>query len=183
MVLEVNNKFCLINKYVVNFLTVTGATEEMLTQWKDKSNQSKLKALVKKSKTSLPKRVVSKYLYFCQDERVKVKQEYPEMDIQKITCELGKRWKTFQEDPDSERMVKITALFEADKLRYDTTKKECEKAEPKKKKRVPNSAYMAFCGYERSKDQKISMKQLGEKWSKVKEDPSELEKYKSMVKT
>lgn len=182
MVLEANSKFCLINKHVINFLKSSGANDDMITQWKEKNNQSKLKTLVKKSKTSLPRRVVSKYLYFCQDERIKVKQENPGMDIQKITCELGKRWKEFQVNPEPVRMAKITALFEADKLRYDTAKQECEKSEPKKKKKVPNSAYMAFCTSERSKDQKITMKQLGEKWAKVKESPGDYEKYRSMVK-
>ncbi len=178
MVLEANSKFCMINKYVISFLK--SVDDELVKEWKDKNNQARFKNLVKKSKSALPRRVVSKYLYFCSEERPKIKADHPEMDIKAITCELGRRWAAFQADPDEERLARITKCFEEDKIRYEKAKEACRP--DTKKKRVVSSAYMCYCAAERVKNKTVTMKQLGEGWALIKSDPDELQKYQNMVR-
>lgn len=52
---------------------------------------------------------------FCNDERPKVKADYPEYSFAAIITELGQRWASA--DPDIK--AKYEALFEQDKQRYD----------------------------------------------------------------
>lgn len=176
---DLNKAYQTSNKFVVAFLSSLQCTSdaektEMINQWK--LHSPKLKSQLKKNATGIPKRVVSKYLFFCQEEREKIFQENPSITIKECTCELGKRWSKFKDDPDPERMKRLDVLFLADKQRYDS-----EKAESVQKKRpAPKSAYLAFCREQRNKG-KISMKELGEMWTDVKTDPKELERYQKLA--
>lgn len=184
MVLEANIPFHIVNKHVIAFLTemnVEDLNESVKTAivaaWKDKSNINRLKSSMRKS-TKKPKRVVSKYLYYCQDERPKIIAENPGMNIKDVTCELGRRWAAWQLNPDPERDAMIQKLFEEDKKRYD----EAKATMPRQVKRpAPKSPYLAFCAAEREIAPKISMKELSIKWNIVKQDPIELERYQSIV--
>lgn len=182
MVLEANRQYHSINKFVVDFLTDAAKADKQVTylvdEWKRRGGP-KLKTLLQKTTTNVPpKRIVSKYLYFCDDERPKIKADHPEgINIKDVTCELGRRWKEFQANPDAERMQKYTELFDADKKRYDEARAVQRSAEGYTKKKKSPSAYINFCSEQRLTRPKVSLKELSEEWAKVKADPIELAKY------
>jgi hypothetical protein len=167
------------NKIVLSFLTQHNLDEETIKAWNDKSFQARVRKSVMKSKNVLPKRVVSKYLYFCQDERPLIVAENPGMNIKDVTCELGRRWRIFQANPDPIRLQRITALFDADKLRYETTKQSIVSDEAPKKRR-PKSAYLFFCEEIRKTNPTATMKDMGEKWQQLKKQ-NKVEKYQRMA--
>jgi hypothetical protein len=165
MVLVDNAQFHAANKYVASFLASVNADQALIDAWKEKANINRLKTALKKTTADArPKRVVSKYLYFCHDERSKIFEENPGMNIKDVTCELGKRWQAFQANPEPERMEKITRLFEEDKKRYDESK-----PADKPKKRVTKTAYQLFCDAERARTPGVDMKELGIRWHLFKE--------------
>ena len=97
-----------------------------------------------------PKKPLSAYFLFSQDERLKVKQEFPDYSITEVAKELGRRWASI--DPA------LKAQYEQ---RYQESRKQYEHAmtayKPQKKKKDPNapkqplSAYFIFSAEERQK--------------------------------
>jgi hypothetical protein len=97
-----------------------------------------------------PKKPLSAYFLFSQDERLKVKAEYPDYSITEVAKELGRRWASI--DP----AVKVQY-----EQRYQESRKQYEQAmtayKPQKKKKDPNapkqplSAYFIFSSEERQK--------------------------------
>lgn len=166
MVLEANEQFHLVKKFVTSFLKTNGVSDEIIDAWKSKPNANKLKVALK-SKTDKPKRVVSKYLYFCQEERKRILAENPGLDIKKVTCILGKRWQEFLANPDEAREREITQAFEIDQKRYAKDK---QLLAPKTKRVAPKSTYLAFVIAEKKRDPKIPLKELGIKWQNLKKE-------------
>jgi hypothetical protein len=133
-----------------------------------------------KSAKKIPKRVVSKYLYFCEDERPKIIAENPHLSIRECTCILGRRWREFRDNPDPERSAKYADKFEADKKRYEDEKRECEVPRPlvpEKERKRNQSAYLNYCADRRKLKPKISMKELSVGWAAVKLDQEALSLY------
>ncbi|GLH14111.1 Uncharacterized protein GBIM_18520 [Gryllus bimaculatus] len=62
-----------------------------------------------------PKRSLSAFFWFCNDERSKVKAMNPEFGVGEIAKELGRRWS----DCSPEVKSKYEAMAEKDKARYD----------------------------------------------------------------
>lgn len=62
-----------------------------------------------------PKRALSAFFWFCNDERGKVKMLNPEYGVGDIAKELGKKWS----DVDTETKSKYEAMAEKDKARYE----------------------------------------------------------------
>lgn len=62
-----------------------------------------------------PKRSLSAFFWFCNDERGKVKGANPEYGVGDIAKELGRRWA----DADPESKAKYEAMAEKDKARYE----------------------------------------------------------------
>ncbi|XP_045520691.1 high mobility group protein DSP1-like isoform X2 [Pieris brassicae] len=62
-----------------------------------------------------PKRSLSAFFWFCNDERSKVKANNPEYTMGDIAKELGRRWAA----ADSDTKTKYESLSETDKARYD----------------------------------------------------------------
>lgn len=62
-----------------------------------------------------PKRSLSAFFWFCNDERSKVKALNPEFGVGDIAKELGRRWSGV----DPELKSKYEAMAEKDKARYD----------------------------------------------------------------
>lgn len=77
-----------------------------------------------------PKRALSAFFWFCQDERGKVKALNPELTVGEIAKELGKRWNEVSEDTKS----KYEAMAAKDKARYE---KEIKAYKTKKAKGSP----------------------------------------------
>lgn len=184
MVLEANKQFHAINKYIIAFINestclMAAQKEQLISEWKASSG-AKLKTQMHKSVTKTPKRVVSKYLFFCEDERPKILAENPSLGIRECTCILGKRWHEFQQNPDPERMAIYEEKFAADKKRYDDEKRACEgdvPIVPEKTRKTHKSAYLNYCSERRKTDPKITMKELSIGWAKVKENPEQLAMY------
>ena len=97
-----------------------------------------------------PKKPLSAYFLFSQEERLKVKAEFPDYSITEVAKELGRRWATI--DP---------AIKQSYEQRYQESRRQYEQAlqayKPQKKKKDPNapkqplSAYFLFSQEERLK--------------------------------
>lgn len=62
-----------------------------------------------------PKRALSAFFWFCNDERPKVKDSMPEASVGEVAKELGRRWNAISSDVKS----KYEALAAKDKARYE----------------------------------------------------------------
>ena len=73
----------------------------------------------KKTRKPGPKKASSSYLFFCKEQRSKVKALYPDMDSKDITRELGRVWKGEMTDKKKKKFEKLAA---EDKARYEEEK-------------------------------------------------------------
>ena len=193
MVKEENAHYHVANKFVIAFLnTSKNATPELIEEWKSKTNLSKLKSALKKTdKPSHPLRPKSEYIFFCEETRPVVQEEMRlelieegkdvkdvKVDIQKVTCELGHRWKLFKQVPDPDVKKRISELAEADKKRYHDEKDAMQKKERKKDNHL-RSKYLYFCKEERDKNPKINMQNIGLLWAHNKNDEKLDERYRA----
>jgi len=64
---------------------------------------------------SAPKRALSGFFWFCQDERPRVKEINPDLTVGEVAKELGKRWNEVTQDIKQ----KYQALADKDKARYE----------------------------------------------------------------
>lgn len=62
-----------------------------------------------------PKRALSAFFWFCNDERPKVKETMPDSSVGEIAKELGKKWN----ECTPETKQKYEALAAKDKARYE----------------------------------------------------------------
>jgi len=133
-----------------------------------------------------PKKPLSAYFLFSQDERLKVKAEFPDYSITEVAKELGRRWASI--DP---------ALKQQYEQRYQDSRKDYEQAmtayKPQKKKKDPNapkqplSAYFIFSQEERlkvkSENPSFSIcevaKELGRRWADM--APEVKQRYQQMA--
>lgn len=131
-----------------------------------------------------PKKPLSAYFLFSQDERLKVKAENPEYSITEVAKELGRRWATI--DP---------ALKQQYEHRYQSARKvydqEMSAYKPQKKKKDPNapkqplSAYFIFSTQERLKVKNENpnfsicevAKELGRRWAEM--DPALKQRFQA----
>lgn len=193
MVKEENAHYHTVNKFVVAFLNTSEfATPELIEEWKNKSNLHKLKSALKKTdKPSHPPRPKSEYIFFCEEMRPIVQEEMRQelieeggeedakVDIQKVTCELGHRWKQFKQVPDPEVKKRISELAEADKKRYHDEKDAMQKKKESKNDNHLRSKYLYFCKEERDKNPKITMRNIGLLWADNKNDEKLDERYRA----
>lgn len=183
MVLDSNQPFHLVNKFVSDFLTKNKefSSSEIIEFWKSKTNTNKLRSLMKKiEKPTQARRKKSDYIFFCNLKREQVIAANPSLNIKEITCELGRMWQIFKNNrnADPELKEQIELLSKEEKERYDNEKKQLLEEVEKKEKQKPKSVYLYFCEKERSKQEKMTFKALAEKWALVKKNPKELELLK-----
>ncbi|QQP36438.1 High mobility group protein B2like, partial [Caligus rogercresseyi] len=133
-----------------------------------------------------PKKPLSAYFLFSQEERLKVKAEYADYSITEVAKELGRRWATI--DP---------AVKQTYEQRYQGSRRQYEQAmaayKPTKKKKDPNapkqplSAYFIFSSEERLKVKgehpSYSIcevaKELGRRWADM--SPDVKQRYQQMA--
>lgn len=133
-----------------------------------------------------PKKPLSAYFLFSQEERLKVKAEFPDYSITEVAKELGRRWATI--DP---------AIKQSYEQRYQESRRQYEQAlaayKPQKKKKDPNapkqplSAYFLFSQEERLKvkaeNPNFSIceiaKELGRRWADM--APEVKQRYQQMA--
>ena len=75
---------------------------------------------IKKEKSNIKKNK-SSYLFFCDEERLKIKKDKLELSNKEIICELANRWKNVKDDP--KKIEKFVKLAVSDKNRYENEKK------------------------------------------------------------
>jgi uncharacterized protein (DUF736 family) len=68
-----------------------------------------------------PKRAKSAYMFFCDAERARVKEENPDMKATEVTAELGSRWNALKEEGE-DAMRPYTELAEQDRERFASEK-------------------------------------------------------------
>lgn len=94
-----------------------------------------------KKDPNAPKRPLSSYMLFCQEERENVKKENPDLKAKEILSELGKRWKGLDDDEKKkyqDRFEEDKKRYDQEKAAYDAQKKEEgseEESKPKKTRR------------------------------------------------
>uniref|UniRef100_A0A6C0CXU1 HMG box domain-containing protein n=1 Tax=viral metagenome TaxID=1070528 RepID=A0A6C0CXU1_9ZZZZ len=186
-----------INKYVCEFLE---ENSELLAKWNSKDNQKKFNNVVKGKETkkkneNAPKSCKSAYIFFCNENREKIKNSDPSISSKNVMTELGSLWNKLK-DTNQKEVDRFTKLAEQDKQRY---KKEMDSYVPedseqnsnKSKKDGPKrskSAYMFFCEDERSKvtqanpsfSAKEVVSELGKRWNNVK-GTNLVEKYDKLA--
>jgi len=185
-----------LNNLVVEvFAELVEGAEEV---WMNEDVQKQVKSLLarsgpkKKKDPNAPKRAKSAYLFFCKDNREKVKGDLGEKAKNTdVTRELGARWNALKESKkaaDKKAMIKYTKQAAEDRERYDAEKAdyvplevdETEVSAPKRrggKKRADGpkrgkSAYLFFCQEHRDsvKEENPEMKateitsELGRLW-------------------
>lgn len=74
-----------------------------------------------KSASNGPKRSKSAYTLFWMEERLRVKEELPELNNNDIMSEVGKRWKALAES-DPERLERLQGEAKVDQERYKREK-------------------------------------------------------------
>ena len=84
-----------------------------------------------------PKRPLSSYMYFCQDQRDTIKTANPTMNGKEITSELGRVWKSLSD----EAKIPHEAKAATDKLRFESEKAQLAggKSETKSKSKAKES--------------------------------------------
>lgn len=203
-----------INKIVIAFLKENTNDEKIEELWMSSDIQKQVKSFCvstsnvhKKKDPNAPKRGKSAYLFFCSDNREKVKSKLgKDAKATDITRELGLRWnalKTSSKSVDKKSLASYEKAAEDDRNRYEQEKESYVPVEDftpkqrrgKKEQNGPKrakSAYLYFCNEKRDeiKASDPSLKatditsRLGEMWNKLKSDKNrvdELAVYEKMA--
>ena len=168
-------------------------------KWKSDDCQEQLKTILSKQKAppkdeNIPKRAKSPYLYFCEENRDKIRGELGEKTkATDITKELGARWQKLQKctKASSKKLLKkYQKTAEEDAERYKKAKAEfLELKNADKGPKRSKSAYLYFCQENREEvlkslppNTKVTeiTKELGLKWRKAVE-AGETEKYDKLA--
>lgn len=80
--------------------------------------EKKPRKVAEKKKREGPKKPLSSYMFYCIDQRSKVKEDSPDLDSKEITRELGRLWNEMSEKEKSFYVEKA----DADKKRYENEK-------------------------------------------------------------
>jgi hypothetical protein len=200
-------------KYITDFLESHG-DEDLQTKWKDAQKdfnkgfkKSENRSSSKKASKKGPSKNKTAYNFFCSEERLKVKEQLPDLSNKEIFTEMGSRWATLKEKSPT-ALAKYQKMADEDKARYLTEKenyvpqeKEDEEVEeePKKKRKAKvikdgpkkaKTSYMFFCEAERkvvNKEKpdlngKEVLVELGSRWAALKEkDPKKIKTYENLA--
>ena len=131
-----------------------------------------------------PKKPLSAYFLFSQEERLKVKNENPDFSITEVAKELGRRWATLEPSLKSSyenRYQDARKIYDSEMSHFKPQKKKKDPNAPKQ----PLSAYFIFSTEERLrvKDENPSYsicevaKELGRRWAEM--DPSIKQRYQA----
>ena len=95
-------------------------TSELSNYDSSSSNESNPKKKTEKKSPTGPKRGMTSYIFFCQQNRAIVKTDEPDFDAKDVTRELGRRWSALSET----EKAPFVKLAEEDKLRYEKERSE-----------------------------------------------------------
>jgi hypothetical protein len=173
-----------IRNFVTKFIENNSTNTDLVDAWNSKDTQKQFNKLfnqkVKKDKNA-PKKGLNAYNIFCNEERVKIKAENPDIDSKSIFKELAVRWNTAK--LDESLMERYQQMVLKDKERYNSelesyvpTENTKKAKSTERKAKMPKNAYMFFCEDEREKVKKEKpelkskdiLVELGERWRKIK---------------
>merc|ERR1711997_967453 len=131
-----------------------------------------------------PKKPLSAYFLFSQDERLKVKAEFADYSITDVAKELGRRWATIDpllKQQYEQRYQSARKVFDQEMSAYKPHKKKKDPNAPKQ----PLSAYFIFSTEERLKVKNENpnfsicevAKELGRRWAEM--DPSLKQRFQA----
>ncbi|GFH32695.1 HMG box domain-containing protein [Haematococcus lacustris] len=60
----------------------------------------------KKKDPNAPKKPLSSYMIWCQENRERIKTDHPDMKLTEISSEMGRQWKEVDEDTKKEYHAK-----------------------------------------------------------------------------
>lgn len=138
------------------FETVLSDNKASITNLFNKHTKTVQKVNKATKDPNAPKRVKSNYIFFCIEQRDKVKTDNPKMEAKDITRELGRIWR---DDLNDKQKAVFTKKSEKDKERYQkemigyeppvnlasTSTGKKERTGPKKAK----TSYICFCQVKR----------------------------------
>ena len=180
-----------LNKFVNAFLLQNADAANQNELWMEATNQKQVKSLLSRANRSpkdpkAPKRGKSSYLYFCADNREKVKKSLgKDAKATNVTRELGVRWNKLKKDKKNvKKLNEYIKKADIDKERYKREKAAYTPPEStlKEKKKGPKraqSAYLYFCSENRAVVKKELgngvkatdvTKELGVRWNKLKSE-------------
>ena len=96
---------------------------------------------VKQERTG-PKRPLSSYMYFCQDQRDAIKTANPNMNGKEITSELGRVWKSLSDEakiPHESKAATDKLRFESEKAQLAGAKSETKTKSKAKESKAPQA--------------------------------------------
>jgi high mobility group protein B1 len=96
-----------------------------------------------------PKRALSAFFWFCNDERPKVKATMPDSTVGDVAKELGKRWNTISGSEKS----KYEALAAKDKARYEKENNAYKSKKPKGAAPSPSKSKKVAAKQEESEEE------------------------------
>ena len=137
-----------INTFVKSFLSGEDVSVE---NWTSPATQKLLKMTLagkkprEQKKQNKPKKSKSAYLYFCEEERSRIKQAQPELTSTQITVLLGQHWKALKSDSSrASQLSSYEKKASADNERYLKEKGDSNPQKADRPKRA-KSAYLVFC--------------------------------------
>ena len=162
---QTSNMLASVNEFVALYMVeaakeIGGKAHGVLTKlWESKQGELALLFAAtpkkRKRKSSGKKRGKSAYMFFCAEERLKIKEELPTLKGREVMCELGRRWKKAKTGDtsrwvelakeDKERVQSESESEPAPEVKTGDKVKVKAKSSPKKGPTRARSAYIFFC--------------------------------------
>ena len=119
-----------LSKFILDFMedNKQSGFEELKDKLNSKPTQIVLKKILQKNMKPIkdlnkPKRGKSSYLYFCDEHRQSVKEEFPNYNNKEVVTELGLKWNKFKKDNQSDVEIYENKAKEARELYMNEMKK------------------------------------------------------------
>lgn len=180
-----------INDFVITFFSQNTDNEYLESLWMSPKNQQLLLKTIKKTNIKIkdpnkPKRGKSGFLYFCEENREKIKNEHPSISVKEVVSKLGQLWQ-YLKKTNKEEIKRYEELSVSDRIRYKNQMKEYvplmtrKKDKSPKEKKVRSKRSILFDNYIKSKKLKTKRQHpeldaqgiityLTEKWEKLPEE-------------
>lgn len=157
-----------INKFVLDFIDANKNSLSINDNWLSKKNQQFLIKTLKKNNIKIkdpnkPKRGKSAFLFFCEENRNKLKKLNPDFTVKEIVSKLGEDWQTLK-DSKSTDINKYEQQSIKDRNRYKNemrtyipilNRKIENKKNPSKRRSKRNNDEIMFDNFIKSKQTRI----------------------------
>ena len=180
-----------MNEFVLAFIENNKDNVNLESVWMSPKNQQLLIKTIKKTNIKIkdpnkPKRGKSGFLYFCEENRSKIKSQNPELSVKEIVSKLGQLWQ-YLKKTNKDEIKRYEDLSVSDRIRYKNemkvyipmfTRKAVEKSPKEKKKSKKNLLFDNFIKSKKLKtkrqhpelDAEGVISYLTEKWEKLPEE-------------